>query len=461
MTEAFGGVALDRLLIEGDSINKDIRDALTDEPIVERTLDGAPTLTLNLEDPYKTILRGGLASKRISCQLDDYSFELAQVSKTGSSISLVFEDHTVAVLRRHRDYLKIDKDTLSRSNFLKQLVAEEPWIKFVTAPTPDDIVHKEMSRGTPRSQRQLDPELRESTWEASGRLAAEVNWRRFVPKTGLFYFWPDDQLIQQASIGTVSEADDWVDTIDFDYDTGKPVGTCTIKVMAERWTAPAGSVITVTGCGPADGKFLVEKITRPLTSVWATITGTRPKPALAEPTASGQTSGIVDAGGGIDVGTIGTPHVGTLSAAGFQWPLQKAYRITGRFGDARPKPTPHIHKGLDMACPDGTPVLAAALGTVTYSGFMPGYGNIVEINHGHGITAGKSIKTRYAHLAKISVARGIVVQYGTVIGESGGGTGTPSDGDATGPHLHFEVLVDGKQVDPLGEYPKPGIRYLP
>lgn len=94
------------------------------------------------------------------------------------------------------------------------------------------------------------------------------------------------------------------------------------------------------------------------------------------------------------------------------------------------------HPGLDISALAGTPILASAAGTVTYAGTKSGYGKTVEIDHGFGY------KTRYAHAGSIQVNRGQRVVRGDLLGEVG------KTGLATAPHLHYEVLIDGRQVNP-------------
>lgn len=100
-----------------------------------------------------------------------------------------------------------------------------------------------------------------------------------------------------------------------------------------------------------------------------------------------------------------------------------------------------LHAGVDFAAPAGTPVTASAAGTVTFAGRKGGYGNMVEIAHGG------AMKTRYAHLSSIAagVSKGSRVEAYTRIGKVG------STGLSTGPHLHYEVHLDGKPVDPLSD----------
>ena len=102
-----------------------------------------------------------------------------------------------------------------------------------------------------------------------------------------------------------------------------------------------------------------------------------------------------------------------------------------------------IHLGLDFDAPIGTPVLAVAEGVVSFVGVKPGYGNVVEIDHGRGL------KTRYAHLSSIAVRPGQRVGIGQRI------AGMGSTGRSTGTHLHYEVWVNGRAQNP-GRFLKAG-----
>jgi murein DD-endopeptidase MepM/ murein hydrolase activator NlpD len=108
------------------------------------------------------------------------------------------------------------------------------------------------------------------------------------------------------------------------------------------------------------------------------------------------------------------------------------YRIHPIYGDRR------LHAGIDFRAPTGTPLLAAAGGEVVFAGWKSGYGNTTIIDHGGGVA------TLYAHQSNIGVSVGQDVKRGAVIGYSG------ATGNVTGPHLHFEVRVNGTPVDPLG-----------
>lgn len=98
---------------------------------------------------------------------------------------------------------------------------------------------------------------------------------------------------------------------------------------------------------------------------------------------------------------------------------------------------PAMHKGIDFAGKEGEDVIATGAGVVTWSGSRYGYGNLVEIDHGNGL------RTRYGHNAKVTVEVGDVVTKGQGIALVG------NTGRSTGAHVHYEVLKNGQQVDPL------------
>jgi murein DD-endopeptidase MepM/ murein hydrolase activator NlpD len=98
--------------------------------------------------------------------------------------------------------------------------------------------------------------------------------------------------------------------------------------------------------------------------------------------------------------------------------------------------SPALHTGLDFPADVGTPILAAAGGVVLSAGPHPQYGQLVELDHGNGLV------TRYAHTSKMLVHQGDLVKRGQPIAEVG------TTGRSTGPHLHFEVLVEGVQQNP-------------
>ncbi|MBI4365912.1 MAG: M23 family metallopeptidase, partial [Deltaproteobacteria bacterium] len=119
------------------------------------------------------------------------------------------------------------------------------------------------------------------------------------------------------------------------------------------------------------------------------------------------------------------------------WPVQGfvtsgfGYRGATRVGGTR------FHEGIDIASPLGTPVHASGDGIVTYAGYRGGFGKMVVIDHGFGLS------TVYGHNAELYVQEGQRIRRGTVLASIG------MTGRTSGPHLHYEVLVDGVPVDPM------------
>lgn len=136
-----------------------------------------------------------------------------------------------------------------------------------------------------------------------------------------------------------------------------------------------------------------------------------------------------------------TRNSGVSVGGGFLLPVQGA-RISSPYGE-RIHPifkTKIFHTGIDYAVPMGTPIKAANAGKVIYSGWYGGYGKVVIIDHGN--CTGKPTTTLYAHMSKQNVSVGDNVVRGQVIGHVG------STGYSTGPHLHFEVRINGRHQNP-------------
>ena len=127
------------------------------------------------------------------------------------------------------------------------------------------------------------------------------------------------------------------------------------------------------------------------------------------------------------------------SKAPFANPVKDAFRFTSQFGFRRDPKTGgrRMHAGVDFAAGTGTPLYATADGVVTHAGWASGYGRLVKIQHEFGI------ETRYAHQSKIRVKVGQRVSRGDRIGDMG------ATGRVTGVHLHYEVRVGGKPVNPM------------
>jgi murein DD-endopeptidase MepM/ murein hydrolase activator NlpD len=111
------------------------------------------------------------------------------------------------------------------------------------------------------------------------------------------------------------------------------------------------------------------------------------------------------------------------------------YREHPIYGDRR------FHAGIDIGGGLGARVSAAESGIVTYAGYASGYGTLVVISH--GTRGGRDVSTAYAHMGRLTVREGESLDRGEKVGEIG------SEGNSTGPHLHFEVRLNGDPVDPL------------
>jgi murein DD-endopeptidase MepM/ murein hydrolase activator NlpD len=134
---------------------------------------------------------------------------------------------------------------------------------------------------------------------------------------------------------------------------------------------------------------------------------------------------LLGAGATPDLAVLTTDPVALTKSSGFGW-RDDPFRHTRRY-----------HRGTDFRARSGTPVLAAGDGVVVFAGRQRGYGKVIYIDHGGGLI------TRYAHLRRIEIHRRDAVTAGTRIGQVG------KTGRATGPHLHFEVRLDGRAVDPV------------
>jgi len=130
------------------------------------------------------------------------------------------------------------------------------------------------------------------------------------------------------------------------------------------------------------------------------------------------------------------------TGSGWVWPAigpmtsAFGYRVHPIYGDRR------LHAGIDIGAGQGTPTYAAQDGVVVFAGVQSGYGNAIAVSH--GIKDGRDVVSFYAHQSAMLVRAGQSVSRGQTIGRVG------STGDVTGPHLHFEVRLDGSPVDPLG-----------
>lgn len=144
------------------------------------------------------------------------------------------------------------------------------------------------------------------------------------------------------------------------------------------------------------------------------------------------------------LGITAVAHTAVVNATPFGWPLKDGGEgyISSGFGFRKDPMTGErvFHEGLDIGTWYGTPVTATADGTVVFAGWQADYGRLIIVDHGYGY------QTRYGHNSKIAVKPGDTIKRGTIIGYTG------NSGRSTGPHLHYEVRVNGIPRDPVEYY---------
>ncbi len=136
-------------------------------------------------------------------------------------------------------------------------------------------------------------------------------------------------------------------------------------------------------------------------------------------------------------GRVGPGTLAALRRPPVEAPRRLAWPVAGELGDAFGPRGNRFHAGIDVKAPFGAPVRAAAAGRVVWAADRGDWGLLVTVAHGDGV------RTLYAHLERIAVRLGDTLAQGSVVGRVG------ATGDATGPHLHFEVRVRGAAVDPV------------
>lgn len=278
------------LAIEGEQVTA-ITTVLSAELV--RSVDEPSSLTLRLLDPDRTLLRSNLAKQRSRIQVDGIYFQLADVAKQGNDLQLTFLDTAAAVFIADTGKLLAQAPTAgTRGEFLRRLASEHPEV-------PVDIE----TGATTLEELRTEPD--ESLWQAMGRVARQVGWRRLATANRLL-IGSDEWLMSRTQPITIREWTDGVESIDFDYVTGVDVDEATFTCSAPLWAGPPTQAVLVEDCGWADGEWMVAQIRRSLGSTETQVTLTRPSPVLPEP--------VPSAGDGFDVtdaiGSGALPGVG-------------------------------------------------------------------------------------------------------------------------------------------------------
>jgi len=211
------------------------------------------------------------------------------------------------------------------------------------------------------------------------------------------------------------------------------IGPALVTVLATEVYPAAGVAVAMVACVTGTLLFAAQR-------------GTEPPAGRAQPHAgaAGPLAGTAgpQAAAGPGRGGRGArlpaPGLVTLVTVPLRKPVNGEIDLSSTFG-VRVDPFLHVaamHTGLDFRGDAGDPIHATAAGTVVGAGWSGGYGRMVEIDHGNGLS------TRYGHLSQIDVKVGDEIRIGQVIGRMG------STGRSTGPHLHYETRIDGDPVDP-------------
>jgi cell wall-associated NlpC family hydrolase len=260
----------------------DLIDAVTDSTLM-LSISEASSLTLTVRDPNKTLWRSGLldGASWVEPAGVGVRFELASFTRDGAELELTFVDVIAARMQRVTGHLAFRIGTY-RADFLRRL-ARDAQVPFLIEQGrnlgPSKTVLERASADDPTS---------ESSWVATGRLADEVQWRRFSDGTHIVA-GSDSWLSSLHPAVSVREGVGGVDQIDCDVDTGSGVSTATLHVWVAPWSVRPGWPVQVVNEGPASGLWLMESIQQPLTSERGTIILTRRQKQLDEVKVAGST----------------------------------------------------------------------------------------------------------------------------------------------------------------------------
>jgi cell wall-associated NlpC family hydrolase len=313
--------SINTLLINGtDGWKTNAADAATQISIAFN-IDGTPNVIVQTEDPQRFLLRSAMGIQRSYIMIDGVTFVLAELDKAGPQMTLTFEHAVCSKLKDRTDTLSVRANTMSRTSFVAKLVSMEGWIQLLM-PGGSEFQNSiaQLSTGNVDSSTGGALPLPYSTtfqekqtfWDSIGTILSTIGWRRFPRGSNQLIVASDQWLYNQTPIATIDEDTPGVDTIDFNYDIRKPLGSVTVTCRAEAWAFPVGSVIafsakmgivgiqstvqerqTVGGqLPPIAGHWLVTNIARNLTDASATITLDTPLLQLTEPQTQPPTSPV-------------------------------------------------------------------------------------------------------------------------------------------------------------------------
>jgi len=402
------GVVRDVKEVEGiiEGIKKEFADDYQMEVVLPQTLESKEVYIKaenigSLEDVDRAIRR--FVDVKVAGAAILVDGQLATATKTLEDAQWVLNE-ILAPYEAVKDKRKIEE-----IGFMQQVEIVSQPVDFSRIQTKEEA-YKTLALGTDE-ENFYEVQKGDSLWEIAKRFKLKLSDIRkanpVVAATNLIRPKMKLNLIQPNNLVDVKvvEIEEYTDAMPFEtevredkslYKTQEKV----IQKGKEGEREVVAKVIKINGV-ENEREILSEKvIKKPVKKIVAK--GTKPLPVNA----------------GTAVASLGLPTRG---------------RISSRFGQRWGR----LHAGVDIAAPTGTPIYAAKDGRVSYAGYRGGYGKLVEINHGNGLV------TRYGHCSKLLVSSGKRVKKGQLIALVG------STGNSTGPHLHFEVRINGKAVDPL------------
>lgn len=259
---------------ERRSRGSDVLAAAVHDPLITQTIDGASTLEVDVSDADRTVLRDKNFGGRMWAVFGDLHFELASIRKGDDVLTLVFEDAICAALRRRDGKLSIKPNTMTRAQFVKKL-AREANVDVDVDDTKRGLVHRVLQRSVHGEKN--------NSWEVLGDAAEAVHWRRFSDGKKLVVGGDDWLFDRDADPTKLREFVGGVHHVNFELDVRRRASQATATVDVDVWDLPPGSLVTAEDLGPADGRWLVSKYTRTLTSSRGSIDLVRGRHALKEP----------------------------------------------------------------------------------------------------------------------------------------------------------------------------------
>ncbi|GAB3867398.1 hypothetical protein GCM10028801_41300 [Nocardioides maradonensis] len=255
--------------------------AISEDPELALTIDGASTLTITVADHKRQFINDDTIDQRSWAVVAGIYFELVAVSKSGDYLTLTLEDSIVAALRRQTKPLSVGANKTTRRAFAIRL-AKEAGVSYAIDPGHPEKVHNPLTRSHGGDK--------QSSWDILGSDVAEpINWRRFSDGSRLVLGGDDwlksgymKPVVLQENVGGVQ-------SIDFDLDVGKRASTATVGIDTRLLSFTPGAPVSIPSLGPGSGLWITSTFTRRLSSTNGTLELTRARHVLKEPKA--QSSG--------------------------------------------------------------------------------------------------------------------------------------------------------------------------